>query len=232
MDRRRDERSVKRIPVRFRERGPNGASGEARRGYATNISAGGMYIATGSPSTSRTRLRIEIGEPPEDFAVEGVVAHSKRLAPELRMLGLAGMGVRFLPVQELVTELLGGASAGLGADAAPGEAGEDEGLYRLRFDSPAQFLKVARSDLAHGGLFVPTPRPAPLDHPVTVEVELPVPGLRPVRLAARVVQRVDPASGGGKPNLLAGMGVQLEDPEAARKAFLPALESLEGRGHG
>lgn len=232
MDRRRNERSVKRIPVRFRERGAKGAGGEPRRGYATNISAGGMYIATGSPSISRTRLRIEIGEPPEDFVVEGVVAHSKRLAPELRMLGLAGMGIRFLPVQELVTELMGGGAAGLdGADPAE-EAAEEEGVYRLRFDSPEQFLKVARNDVVHGGLFVPTHRPAPLDHPVTVEVELPVPGLRPVRLAARVVQRIDPSTGGARPNLLAGMGVQLENPEAARKAFLPALEALEGRGHG
>lgn len=229
MDRRRDERSVKRIPVRFRERG---AGGEPRRGYATNISAGGMYIATGSPCSSHTRLRIEIGEPPEAFAVEGVVAHSKRLAPELRMLGLAGMGIRFLPVPELVNELLGGAAAGLdGSETEAGEAGEDEGLFRLRFDSPEQFLKVARNDVVHGGLFVPTAKPAPLDHPVTVEVELPIAGLRPVRLSARVVQRIEPGTVAGKPNLLAGMGVHLDDPEAARKAFLPALEVLEGRGH-
>jgi Tfp pilus assembly protein PilZ len=230
MDRRRDERRIKRIPVRFRERGAAGARGEPRRGYATNISAGGMYIATGTPSTSRTRLRIEIGEPPDDFAVEGVVAHSKRLAPELRMLGLAGMGIRFLPVQELVSELLGGGDAGLGgAGAEPDEAEEEEGVYRLRFDSPEQFSRVARNDVVHGGLFVPTRRPAPLDRPVIVEVELPVAGLCPVRLAARVVQRIEPDDAGGKPNLLAGMGVQLDDPEAAHKAFRPALEALEGR---
>lgn len=229
MDRRRDERNFKRIPVRFWERG---GRSEPRRGYATNISVGGMYIATGSPCTSRTRVRIEIGEPPDDFTVEGVVAHSKRLAPELRMLGLAGMGVRFLPVEELVTELLGGAAAGIGESPGRDQLDAEEGLYRLRFESPEQFLKVGRTDVVHGGLFVPTRYPAALDQPITVEVELPVAGFHPVRLPARVVQRVEPAAEGDNPNLLAGMGVQLDDPEAARRAFRPALEALEGRGRG
>ncbi len=231
MDRRREERRPRRFPVRFWDRDDDD---EPRRGYVTNISTGGAYVATGRPLSSQTRVRLEIGEVPDDFAIEGVVAHSKRLAPELRMIGLSGMGVRFFSVREVIGRLLGGGAdeAGANASARSGELDATEagdGVYRLRFGSPEQFLQVARTDFVHGGLFVPTRHPAALDRRITVEVELPVPGMHPVRLPARVVQRIEPASEGGKPNRLAGMGVQLEDLEGARKAFLPALDALEGR---
>lgn len=230
MDRRREERRPRRFPVRFWDREDGD---EPRRGYVTNISTGGAYVATGTPLTSRTRVRLEIGEAPDDFTIEGVVAHSKRLAPELRMIGLSGMGVRFFSVRELVGRLLGGGADGAGAATRPGDLDAEEagdGVYRLRFESPDHFLRIARTDFVHGGLFVPTRHPAALDRRITVEVELPVPGLRPVRLPARVVQRIKPTTEGGEPARLAGMGVQLEDLEGARKAFLPALEALEGRG--
>lgn len=229
MDRRREERRPRRFPVRFWER-EDGA--EPRRGYVTNISTGGAYVATGSPLTSRTRVRLEIGEAPDDFTIEGIVAHSKRLAPELRMIGLSGMGVRFFSLRELVGRLVGGGEDGAATAARPGDLDPDEagdGVYRLRFESPDHFLRIARTDFVHGGLFVPTRHPAALDRRITVEVELPVPGMHSVRLPARVVQRIQPVSEGGESGRVAGMGVQLEDLEGARKAFLPALDALEGR---
>lgn len=232
MDRRREDRRPRRFPVRFWDREDEK---EPRRGYVTNISAGGAYVATGTPLSSRTRIRLEIGEGMDEFTVEGVVAHSKRLAPELRMIGLSGMGVRFFSIRELLGRLLGGGAEGDGTGAAgrPGtleaeEAGD--GVYRLRFESPDDFLRIARTDFVHGGLFVPTRHPAALDRRITVEVELPVSGMRPVRLPARVVQRIQPVAEGGGSGRVAGMGVQIEDLDGARKAFLPALDALEGRG--
>lgn len=230
MDRRREERRPRRFPVRFWDRED---ADEPRRGYVTNISSGGAYVATGSPLTSRTRVRLEIGEAPDDFTIEGIVAHSKRLAPELRRIGLSGMGVRFFSVRELVGRLVGGGADGAETAARPGDRDAEEageGVYRLRFESPDDFLRIARTDFVHGGLFVPTRHPAALDRRITVEVELPVPGMHSVRLPARVVQRIQPVSEGGASGRLAGMGVQLEDLEGARKAFLPALDALEGRG--
>lgn len=201
-----------------------------RKGYTTNISTGGMFVATGTPVRSGVRLRIEVGEEGEGFAVEGRVAHSRRVAPELRKLGVAGMGIRFVTVAELVGELLG--RSGSGGRSAPGDFEETavgDGLYRLRFGSGEELVRVFRKDVVHGGLFVPTRKPAPLLGRITLEVELAVAGREAVRLKAQVVQRIEPRGAGAGPNLLAGMGVSFEDPAAARAAFAPAVEVLEGR---
>lgn len=222
MERRESPRKAHRVPVRFWSRGEEGSP---RRGYTTNVSTGGMHVATGSPYASRTRLRLEVGDENEGFVVEGVVAHSHRVAPELRKVGISGMGVRFLRVHELVTELLGGAVVEEEGEAAPRGA-----VFRLRFDSPEHFLRAVQNDLSHGGLFVPTPYPAPLERSVAVEVEPPVAGMEPVRLTARVVHRIEPAAEGERRNLLAGMGVQVDDPDAARKALAPAVRALEELG--
>jgi len=226
MERRQARRKAHRVPVRF---WPRGETGQPRRGFTTDLSTGGMHVATGSVCPSTTRLRIEVGAEGVGFVVEGVVAHSRRVAPELRKLGLSGMGVRFLSVDELVSEMLGAAP---GEDDAGEGPGADEGFYRLRFDSPEQFLRAVRNDVAHGGLFVPTREPARLESAVTIEVVPPVEGLRPVRLGARVVQRIEPAAGRESPNLLAGMGVQLDDPAAARRALASAVAALTAGGLG
>ncbi len=229
MNRRESERIVRRVPVRFSVRG---SSAEAVRGYTTNISAGGMFISTGRPSQSGTRLRVEVGEEGRDFSVEGLVAHSRRTSPELRLLGLTGMGVRFLTVAELVSELLGGDQEdgdGARAPALLEESALGEGRFRLRFRSRDQFLRVYRQDVVHGGLFVPTRQPAEMSAVITLEVIVPLKGYPPLELKARVVHRIPADGSGPTANLLSGMGVQLEDPVAALATFEPVVARLGGR---
>lgn len=230
MNRRESERIVRRVPVRFTVRG---GAAEPIRGYTTNISAGGMFISTGRPAPSGTRVRVEVGEEGRDFTVEGLVAHSRRTAPELRLLGVTGMGVRFLNVTELVSELLGQELGEAGARQGPGlleESALGEGRYRLRFQSREQFLRVYRQDVVHGGLFVPTRRPAGMSEAITLEVIVPLKGYPTLELRARVVHCISPDGTDPGANLLSGMGVQLEDPAAALAAFAPVLARLEGRG--
>lgn len=226
-DRRYSERTTRRVPVRFT---PRGGTPRLRKGYTTNISEGGMFIAAASPYRSGTRLRLEVGEEGEAFAVEGRVVYSRKLAPELYKLGQSGMGIELLSVAELVQELLGQSvteadeAAGLG-DAQETFRGDD--VYRLRFPSVAELVRVYRKDVVHGGLFVPTRKPAELSAQITLEVELPAAGLEPLRLSARVVQRIDPEGAGARPNLLAGIGVQFEDQAAAKEEFEGAVEKLQ-----
>jgi Tfp pilus assembly protein PilZ len=226
-DRRQSERSVRRVPVRFwlREEGAH-----PRKGYTTNLSDGGMFVATTSPYRSGKRLRLEVGEEAVAFAVEGRVAHSRLLALELHKLGISGMGVEFLTVGELVAELLGQALKGKEETAAFEEAALGDGLYRLRFTDVKELLRVYRKDVVHGGLFVPTRKPAALSARITLEVELPGPASEPLRLTAQVVQRIDPEGAASRPNLLAGMGVHFDDPAAARKAFERAVQALGASG--
>lgn len=221
-DRRQAERITRRVPVRF---WPRGEPARPRKGYTTNISEGGLFIAASSPYRSGTRLRLEVGEEAEAFSVEGRVAHSRRLAPELHALGQSGMGVELLTVAELVGELLGREPEETEAAEAQEEAAT-EGLYRLRLRTVQELRRVFEKDVVHGGLFVPTGKPAGLSERITLEVELPGGGLDPLRLPARVVQRIDPEGAAQRPNLLAGMGVQFEDAAAAKRAFEAAVERL------
>jgi Tfp pilus assembly protein PilZ len=87
-------------------------------GFTTNISMTGMFIGTRSPMPSGTRVRIEVlGE--HGFMIEGVVAHARKIRGELARIAQAGMGVRFLSVEDLVRELLPGAGGGEGSAVGP-----------------------------------------------------------------------------------------------------------------
>jgi hypothetical protein len=100
--RRRAVRRPRRVQVHFWRHGEPAAY----TGYTTNISLTGMFIATNSPVASGTRIRVEVIDRDRGFTVEGVVAHARKMQPELARLNQSGMGVRFLSVEELVRELI------------------------------------------------------------------------------------------------------------------------------
>lgn len=100
--RRRAVRRPRRVQVHFWRQGDPAAY----IGYTTNISLTGMFIATNSPVTSGSRIRIEVIDRDRGFMVEGVVAHARKSPVELARLNQSGMGVRFLSVEELVRELM------------------------------------------------------------------------------------------------------------------------------
>lgn len=111
--------------------------------------------------------------------------------------------------------------------ASPGApARGSEAVWSVHFANPRQFVQVFDRDLVHGGLFVATQTPARVSETVTVEVHLPLAATGPVRLRARVVQRFEPKAGAGGPNLLAGMGVELLDPQGAAAALRPVADQL------
>ena len=210
MDRRKEHRTSRRMGVRFWERG---SGDRGHLGYTVNVSEQGMFVGTDQPPKSGSRVRLEITDEEVGFTIEGVVAHSRRVAPELRKIREPGMGVRFLSHAELVgplIEKMGGAPAGRAAEAA--SAGEAS--FPVRFANSWEFLRILERDIAHGGLFVPTSRPPGLNQ--MVSLELSIPGFpEPIVLPARVVHRFDPAearpgTGGGR---TAGMGVEFVDQD-------------------
>ncbi len=216
MERREQERRPRRVPVRFWKQGES----KRYRGYSANISTGGMYIETNSLVNVGSRIRLEIGAGKHAFMAEAVVA---RVNKSLQTLRTSGMGVRFMTVEELVGELMPEISSTAATDL--GEAPLPEGSYRLRFADRGQLREVYARDLATGGLFVPTDRPAELNAVVTVEVSIAGAGAAPVRLEARVVHRLDPGMPDGPGgNLMAGMGVEILNLERA----LEALGALAG----
>lgn len=222
MNRRSSPRAFRRLSIRFARKGET----QSFSGQTTDLSTGGMFVLTPHPFPSGSRLRIEIGEGPRGFVIEGVVAHAHRLPPELRVLGRSGMGVRFLTIAELLAEAV--PEFGRGTDRHT-EAPPKDGVYVVRFDSVDTFLAALHTDVRHGGLFVPTRYPAEVATSVTIEIH-PAPGEPAQLLRARVVHSV-PASGlENRENLLAGMGVQFEDADAARAALQAVGEKLAAGG--
>jgi PilZ domain len=102
MTRRRSLRRPRRLQVHFWKRGDP----QVYPGYTTNISLTGMFLATNSPQAPGSRLRIEVTDGARGFMVEGVVAHARKIRGDMMRMSQPGMGIRFLPVEELVRELV------------------------------------------------------------------------------------------------------------------------------
>lgn len=123
-----------------------------------------------------------------------------------------------------------GTSVG-GPEAGPTDAPADEfpGLEVIPVDfvDASSFLAVYHRDISSGGLFLSTPSPAELNQVVVVELRIPGGGSGPLRLQARVVQRIEPTAAVGRgQNLLAGMGVQFLEPERVIEQLQPTLAAL------
>lgn len=218
--------------VRFWERGTGDRS---HLGYTVNVSEQGMFVGTDRPPKSGSRVKLEITDDEVGFTIEGVVAHSRRVAPELRKIREPGMGVRFLTHAELVEPLL--AKMGVAPAAQPADvSNSSEAPFPVRFANSWEFLRILERDIAHGGLFVPTSRPPGLNQ--VVSLELTIPGFpEPIPLPARVVHRFDPAEArpGTGVGRTAGMGVEFvhQDETIHRLQQIAArLRSPEAGGNG
>jgi hypothetical protein len=119
-----------------------------------------MFIATNSPVPSGSRIRVEVIDRDRGFTVEGLVAHARKMQPEMARLNQSGMGVRFLSVEELVRELI------------PSGLGETEGFSR----------DVTRAEPVAPPSFMPPPPLPPVPAATTV---MPLPAAAPAAPAPR-----------------------------------------------
>jgi Tfp pilus assembly protein PilZ len=224
VNRRRSPRRPQRLLARFWIPGEL----EPRRGYTTNVSSGGVHVETRNPLPAGARLRLEMVHGGRGWMVEGVVARRTVVHPELAKVVPPGMGVRFLSAEELVSEMLvPNPSSPPVTPPEPAESAGDapvEGPYRVRFAGSREFLEVFERDLAAGGLFVPTLRPATLNATVDLALELPPPlAGEPLLLRVRIVRRFDHP---------AGLGVEVLDLKAALARLAPLVEELRAHAAG
>ena len=133
-----------------------------------------MFVATTSPQTPGTRLRIEVIEGSHGFMVEGVVAHARKVRGDMMRLTHPGMGIRFLSVEELVRELI---------PVMPGETEEIPETERDWGQSASPFQTAAAPKP------VPPPDPQPPPPPARPPARPPAPP--PVRPTAPVPRPVD-----------------------------------------
>lgn len=238
-ERRESPRHPRRLQVRFR------AEGEERptSGMTNNLSLQGAFVTAPRVFPRGTRLRLEIGSGETAVAVEGRVAHAHRVPAELRALGTSGMGIRFLPPEEVVRPLLvsrGGSEripgqgnglaaseggGGAGAEAANDTAAGAPTVFAVRFRGASDFLRCFHRDLSNGGIFVRTERPRPIRSLIELEFELPG-SEETLAVRGRVVQVIEPRSGEDPPR--GGMGVELLDLENLLDELRPLVERLGG----
>ncbi|MCP4663605.1 MAG: hypothetical protein GY856_50110 [bacterium] len=213
MERRTKTRKSRRVQVYFSERG----SEKRRLGYSVDISTSGMFVATNQPLPRGTRIRVEVSSAERGFVVEAMVARVVRSTQALQAIRQSGMGVRFLTVEELVGEVM----PEIGSRPPEMRHPVEEGVYQVWFANRAQFLEAYRRDIATGGLFVPSDRPAKLHETITVELRIAESDVKPLRFEARVVQCLEPImpGNGSTSNLMAGMGVELLTYDRTLKAM-------------
>jgi Tfp pilus assembly protein PilZ len=109
----------------------------------------------------------------------------------------------------------------MGVRDQPNSLQEHRRTLRVAFETAAKLRHELETNLARGGLFIPTRDPAELREEVTVEIELAFHGSR-VRLPAEIVSVVPPdlAHAGGTP----GVAVQILEPVARTVArFAPIV---------
>lgn len=211
MHKRKTRRYARRVQVQFWKRG----SDQPGTGYTTDISVGGMFIATNSPLPPGARLRVQVlGE--AGFTAECLVAHAARVSPLLQKLRKPGMGVRFLASEELVADLIP-TPAGRGKKTAPETSEADERpaavapkrgrppsepdkvpIFPLRFPSLDLLLAAMDQEFKRGGAFIEARNPVDIDRVVSVAVHVPAPINRVLWHEARVVRRVDPEDAEGR----------------------------------
>lgn len=93
--------------------------------------------------------------------------------------------------------------------------------FAVRYATVDDLRRTYERDIRNGGLFISTQDPAERGDVVVIEIRPPAELGAPFRLRARVVHTFERGTQGGthEANLLAGMGVEWLDPEAARKSF-------------
>jgi len=102
MERRVHRRFARRVEIRFWRHGES----QGHSAFTTNISKTGLFLGSASSLSPGERLRLELVEPERGFVIEGRVARVYRVSLALRHVEQPGVGVRFLPPEELIDGFL------------------------------------------------------------------------------------------------------------------------------
>lgn len=99
-NRRRHKRKKARVQVEY------GEDELEERGFARDISLGGIFLDCRRPPPVGTRLHLHLLYPEREFYLEAVVVRQKIVNPELRQIEKQGVGLRFLTPAELIADVV------------------------------------------------------------------------------------------------------------------------------
>jgi Tfp pilus assembly protein PilZ len=233
MERRIHRRFPRRIELRFWR--PGESQGHAA--YTTNISKSGLFLNSSVALMQGERLRLELVDREHGFVAEGKVARVHRVALALRQVDQQGVGLRFLPPDELVESLVplarqsGPVTRGGQPVAPEPDDAVDEGSMVAGDDSAdaagvdAGAAAVARRAQesamdVHRDKVVPVQFPDPASFLSTYHRDITAGGLfvstpDPMPLQATVWIEMQLPISGERPRLFAARVVQRFEPQAA-----------------
>ena len=235
MERRKGPRYKRRIQIDFwseDDRNP-------RKGFTQNLSLNGLFVATNAPFKPGTRVFLEIPSGNDQLLLRGEVRYSARVDPALQKVKPSGMGVRLLPVEELMSELLKlkqtaaeTVSSSKEIDLAEADAEpEPKGpLFPVTYQTQRDLVRSYERDIKYGGLFVPAQEPAMKDETVVIEFRFGWDDLRTVRVEATVVKKFAAAEGSIAGEAVSGMGVAFVDPKDVTRQFEQIFATLDESG--
>lgn len=211
----RARRYVRRIKVRFRAKDDD----REYTGYTLDVSTTGMFVAAARRLPPGTRIQLEVADRGASFVIEAEVVREKKVPPELQRVEPGGIGVRFMPVEELIGELLPARAPAPTTERSASSAGTPALRVELRRKGE---LLILQRDVKQGALFIRTAEP-PAEG-TAVQVTIVAPGGAQIQFAGTVAQTVGSA-GQGDENLVAGVSVRPEDVAAVEKQIEAALSS-------
>ena len=91
-EKRGEERSLKRIMVRFGTEKPD------KTGFTKDFSLSGLFVRTNTVFKPGTTVNVEMAFPEKTITVRGRVAWAKKVPPQLAHVLECGMGINFLEV--------------------------------------------------------------------------------------------------------------------------------------
>lgn len=159
MEKRRARRHLRRVRVRYGEKG----KGFTNTGLTNDVSASGLFVLANASPKPGARLHLELTLPDESQVYfEVVVARQVLVPPELRQVVKSGFGVRFLQASELVAELV----------PPMREAQKREDPFVLTFTEAATWKTAWEKEYCRGGVFLWCEQAVPVDAIVTLTFEL------------------------------------------------------------
>ena len=235
MDKRRSPRYKRRIQLRFwslDDRNP-------RKGFTHNVSVTGMFVASSVPFKPGTRIFVEIPTTSEKLILQAEVRYSARVDPMLQKVKSSGMGIRFLTVEELMSELLKIKKPPPGEEHETGEEVEAEETEKLQgpvlelhYATPRDLANAFERDIKYGGLFVPTNEAVEEDDKVVVEFDFDWDPSLAIKVQATVIKKFAAAEGSATGEAVSGVGVAFSDPSGVTVQFTNVMASLDHIGSG
>ncbi len=152
-------------------------------GFTSDISATGLFLVTSHLLPVGTRLHVEVAADGERLLFfEGLVARQKLVAPELRQVIRAGMGLRLLTPLEVLGELV------------PQVRDHEAAHLVVTFESAEKLRESYERELKRGGLFIWSDTAQVANSVMKLELDFAFAG-RKVTAQARVVHTMPEQQG-------------------------------------